>query len=387
VSYLDLETALTRAREVAEDVLAPDAQGVDREARWPEEGIRALQAAGLGGLVVPVDLGGCGHGLSALAQVCEIIGGRCASAALCFGMHCVGSAVIAAHATDDQRERYLVPIGEGRHFTSLSLSEPGTGAHFYLPETLMRSVSSDCFTLSGTKSFVTNGGCADSYVVSAVKEAEGTPPGEFSCVVVSGDAPGVEWGSPWDGLGMRGNASRTMELKDVQVARADLLGREGDQIWYVFNVIAPYFLMAMAGTYVGISDAALEATTAHMKQRSHSHTGRALADVSVLQHRLGRLWSDVQRSRAMVLRAGQAFDADEPGAVSAVMSAKADVSESAVQVVGDALSLCGGIAYRGGGTLDRLMRDVRAAHVMSPTTDILRVWTGRFVLGLPLLGE
>ena len=93
--------------------------------------MKALQASKLTGLVVPKANGGLGHGLLALAKISEELGKGYSSAGLCFGMHCVGTAVIAAKATGRQQEQYLVPIAEGKHITTLALSETGTGAHFY----------------------------------------------------------------------------------------------------------------------------------------------------------------------------------------------------------------------------------------------------------------
>lgn len=381
------QDALDRAEEIARDVLAPRAADVDREARWPEAGIRALQAAGLGGLVVPLDRGGLGQGLETLAQVCEVLGRECSSTAICFGMHCVGAAVIAAKATHDHEVRYLEPIARGEHLTTLALSEPGTGAHFYLPRTELAVTSPDAFQLTGTKSFVTNGGHADSYVLSAVAAAPGAPPGMFSCVVVPNAAEGLTWGEPWDGLGMRGNNARTLELRDVVVGRRDLLGGEGDQIWYVFQVIAPYFLIAMAGTYLGVASAALEEARAHLSRRRYASSGATLGQQPVLQHRIGTLWAQVERTRRLVYHAAALGDAGEADALPSLCSAKAEVADCAVSVTNEAMTLLGGIAYRDGSRVDRLLRDARAAPVMAPTTDILRTWAGRALLGQPLLAD
>lgn len=126
--------------------------------------------AGLLGLQVPVDQGGLGQGLLGLCVLTEAIARACPSSALCYGMHCVATAVIAAKATDHQREHYLKEIAAGRHVTTLALSEQGTGAHFYLPETRLDADGED-FIVEGTKQFVTNGGHADSYVVSTVAAA------------------------------------------------------------------------------------------------------------------------------------------------------------------------------------------------------------------------
>lgn len=383
----EMSVLLLKAQEIAKDVVALNAERTDKDAGWPEPAMRALQREGLGGLVIPVIYGGQGQGLLTLARVCETLGQECASTAICYGMHCVGSSVIAANATPDQQARFLTPICEGRHITSLSLSEVGTGIHFYLPQTGLEAVSPDEFSLTGSKTFVTNGGHADSYVVSAVTASPEAPIGQFSCVVLPAESKGIRWGADWDGLGMRGNSSRTMELQGVRVPRSNLLGKEGDQIWYIFNVVLPYFMMAMAGTFLGVATTALDEARRHLIRRYHTHTGSNLAQTSVLQHRLGTLWAMLERTRRLTYHAAASFDAGGPDALIAVMAAKVEVADCVVSVVNEAMTLCGGIGYRNGSRLHRLLRDARAAHLMSPTTDILRVWIGRALLGQPLLSD
>jgi alkylation response protein AidB-like acyl-CoA dehydrogenase len=378
---------LNLAREVAHDAIAPDADSVDQEARWPEPGLRALQAAGLGGLVAPASSGGLGFGLLSLAQTCEVIGQHCASTALCFGMHCVGTAVIAAKATNDQHKRYLDPISQGKHLTTIALSEPGTGAHFYLPQTKLDKLSPDFYQVTGEKSFVTNGGYADSYVVSTAAAEPGAAPDQFSCVVVPEGIDGLNWGDAWDGFGMRGNASRMMFLKDVSVPREDLLGEEGDQLWYVFEVVTPYFLMAMAGTYLGVAASAFVEAQKHLSRRRYSFSGTTLAQQPVLQHRVGMLWSQVERTRRLIYHAADEADRGGEEAILGLLAAKADAAECATNVANEAMTLMGGKAYLSGSASSRHLRDARAGHVMGPTTDILRTWSGRALLGLPLLSE
>lgn len=384
---LALGEVLRTADQVAREVLAPQAARVDGEGRWPEAGLRALQAAGLGGLVVPTACGGQGLGLVALAQTCEVLGRACASTAICFGMHCVGSAVLAAKATPFQQQAFLEPIAAGQHLTTLALSEPGTGSHFYLSQTRLTAVPGG-YQLEGTKSFVTNGGHADSYVLSTLASGPNAQPGDFSCVILPAQAERLEWQGAWNGVGMRGNSARTLRLQDVFVPATHLLGQEGDEIWYVFNVVAPYFLMAMAGTYLGIARSALEEATAHLKARRYAHSGASLANEAVLQHRLGTLWAVVERTRLLIHSAAARAEQGEATALAALCSAKAEVADCAVHVVNEAMTLVGGRGYsESGSPLFRHLRDARAAHVMAPTTDILRTWVGRALLDLPLLGD
>ena len=209
--------------------------------------------------------------------------------------------------------------------------------------------------------------------------------GEFSCLVVDRDTPGVSWLEPWHGVGMRGNSSRGMRLDGARVRAGNLLGEEGDEIWYVFEVIAPYFLMAMSGTYLGIAQAALDITLEHLRSRRYAHSGEALADLPLVQHRLGEVWASVEKTRLLVYHAARLGDLGDPQALPALLSCKADVADTAVWVTNEAMTLCGGIAYRENSRLARLLRDARASHVMAPTTDMLKQWAGRALLGLPLL--
>lgn len=379
---------LKRATEIAVEVIRPNASAWDQTASWPEPAMRALQQAGLGGLVVPKAFGGRGHGLLALLEICQALGNEDASSGLCFGMHCVATACVGAKATAEQAERLLVPIAEGRHFTTLALSEPGSGSHFYLPETRMRrSTDGQTYTLDGKKCFVTNGGHADSYVVSAVDADEAAPPGHFTLLLVPAKAPGLSWGPAWAGWGMRGNSSAAVDLTGVAVPVSDRLGSEGDQIWYVFSVVAPYFLVAMAGTYLGVAAHALRHATSHLTRRHYTHSGSTLAEVSVLQHRLGTLWARLTRTEQLCRWAATVADQGDEHALEGLCAAKAEVAQTAVALTNECMSLAGGQAYREGAVLQRLLRDARAAEVMSPTTDILYTWIGRSLLGLPLLGE
>lgn len=387
MQYQEKSNLLLKAQQIAKDVIAPTYARIDEEAYWPEQAIRALQSEGFGGLVIPSMFGGHGCGLLMLAKVCETLGQECASTAICYGMHCVGSSVIAANPSPEQQEKFLTPICEGNHITTLSLSEAGTGTSFYLPQTDMEAISPAEFRITGSKTFVTNGGHADSYVVSAVTTSPGTPVGQFSCIVVPAESQGITWGADWDGLGMRGNSSRTMELQGVCVPNGNLLGKEGDQIWYIFNVVMPYFLMAMAGTYLGVATTALDEAKKHLLHRYHTHTGSNLAQNSVLQHRLGSLWASLESARQLTYSAAASFDTGKPDSLISLMSAKVQVADCVVSVVNEAMTLCGGIGYRKGSRLHRLLRDARAAPLMSPTSDIMRVWIGRALLGQPLLSD
>jgi len=384
--YSETSKLLEKVEEISRTVIAANAVKTDKNAEWPEEGIRALLSAGLGGLTVPLEYGGLGHGTETLAKVCEIIGQYCASTSICYGMHCVGSAVIASKVTSYQQENYLTPICEGKHITSLSLSEVDSGSHFYLPETKMISTTDGEYVIKGAKSFATNGGYADSYVVSVVADEANESTGRFNCIIVRGDSAGVEWGPKWYGLGMRGNSSRNLSLNNVKISDRDILGNVGDQIWYIFNIITPYFLTAITGAYLGLGRAAIEEIKDHIMQRKFSYNDKTIASSSVIQHKMGVLWAKYVRTKALIYYSTQNYDKGESTHVD-LFSAKAEVADSIIDIVNEGMTLCGGSTYREDSNLNRMLRDARAAHIMSPTTDMLRIWTGRSILDLPLLTD
>lgn len=386
-STVTIDELVKQAEEIGRYTVVKERMVADKDGTWVKESMKALQEQNLTALVVPKETGGLGKGLYALARVCETLGKFYSSVGLCFGMHCVGAAVIAAKATTWQKQNYLARIAEGKHITTLALSEPGTGAHFYIPQTSLMPISEKTFLINGGKTFVTNGGHADSYVISTMAATHDANPEHFSCIVLDADTSGIQWGREWDGLGMRGNSSRSMKLDNVTVSDQQILGEPGDQLWYVFNVVAPYFLTAMSGTYLGIAECALQEAKDLLSKRIYTHNGSNLAQVSLLQHRLGTLWAKVERTRTLIYSAAHKGDAGDTAAVLSLLSAKAEVAGCCVEVVNEVMTLSGGIGYSSSSLLPMLLRDARASHVMSPTTDILYTWIGRSLLDQPILSE
>lgn len=386
-SAASLNQLVQLADEIGATIVARERPHADASGAYVSESMQALKREKLTGLVVPQECGGHGLGLYSLARISETLGVHYASVGLCYGMHCVGSAVIAAKATSWHKEKYLERIARGQHITTLAVSEPGTGAHFYFPQTSLMPMSDETFLVNGGKTFVTNGGHADSYVVSTMAAAEDASPEQFSCIVVDAQAEGLQWGRDWDGLGMRGNSSRSLKLNNVTISADHILGAPGDQLWYVFNVVAPYFLTAMSGTYLGIAERALQEGKDILLKRVYAHNGTHLAQVSLLQHRLGVIWARVERTRQLIYNAALQYDAGESKAVPALLAAKAEVASCCVDTVNEVMTLAGGIGYADNGILGLLLRDARASHVMSPTTDLLYTWLGRSLLDQPILSD
>jgi isovaleryl-CoA dehydrogenase len=183
---------------------------------------------------------------------------------------------------------------------------------------------------------------------------------------------GLEWSDAWNGFGMRGNSTRRVRLNRVRTPATNLIGAQGDQIWYVFEIIAPYSLIAMAGVYLGIARAALEATIFHLQRRTYEHTGLSLSSVAVLSNQVSEMWTAIERSRQLVHHAARLGDAGAPDVQRALFAVKIDVADTVVAVTNLAMMMSGGRGYQENNLIGRLLRDAQAAHVMSPTTHLLK---------------
>lgn len=357
--------------------VAADAAAVDRERAFPRASLRALGAAGLLGLPVPVEHGGAGGGLAELAEACEAIGGACASTGMTYLMHAVTAATIAGGG-GVRADELLRALAGGEALGTLAFSERGTGAHFYAPE-LRAERAGERVRISGRKAFVTSGGEADVYLV-LVQSADGDG---ADCYAVARDAPGVAFEGAWDGLGMAGNSSVAMALDGVEVGEADRIGAPAAGEQLVFGVVAPWFLVGLAAVNAGIAEAAQAAAVAHASGR-HYADGSALAQVPAIQHLLAVMDLAVRQARLLVREAAALGDAADAGALVAIMEAKVAATDAARDVTQTALEVCGGQGYTPALPVERHLRDARAGAVMAPTNGVLRGWIGKALAGLPV---
>jgi len=368
---------LDAAREVAASHIAPDAARVDRERTFPAAGLTALAQAGVLGAVVPVEHGGAGGSLVALAETCEEIGAACASTGMVFLMHEVTAATIAGGG--GERAADLLPrLASGEAIGTLAFSERGTGAHFYNPELKAERVNGSV-TISGRKSFVTSGGEADVYLVLVQGEAEGTA----DAYLVARDSPGVAFDGAWSGLGMAGNSSIALQLDAVRVGDADRIGGAGEAGSLVFGVVAPFFLVGLAAVNVGIASAAAAAATAHARDRYYPD-GSSLAEVQTIQHLIADMDMTVRQARLLVRDAARLGESGDGSALVAIMEAKVAATDAAAAVTEKALEVTGGQGYTTSLPIERHLRDARAGAVMAPTNAVLRSWIGKALSGLPV---
>ena len=191
---LTLETAVSRAKEIAGGVLAPAAADNDKAGRFSSEAIEALRQAGLLGLTLSPDHGGSGLGPRAFSGVVAALAAADASVAMVYNMHVCGMATIEAARPQAATEDMLKEIGAGRHLTTLAFSEAGSRSHFWAPVSRARRNGAGVH-ITAKKSWVTSAGHANSYVVSSLSPDSAAPTDSTLYLVVS-DSKGVSVAGP-----------------------------------------------------------------------------------------------------------------------------------------------------------------------------------------------
>jgi alkylation response protein AidB-like acyl-CoA dehydrogenase len=374
---------LARAEVVAREVLARHAGDVDRQGRWPAESIAALADAGLLGLTVPAALGGAGAGPRTFAAVVRTLSQHCASTAMIYLMHVCAGQVVAAAPAYPLREEVLRAMAAGRHLGTLAFSEKGSRSQFWAP--VSQAVLGDGhFRLTAEKSFVTSAGHADSYVVST-RSAGATEATASTLYAVPRDAPGLSAGGPWDGLGLRGNASAPLRLEGVTVPASHRLSGEGEGLGVMLTTVLPWFQLGSAAVAVGIAGAAAEGIRRHLRAAKLEHLGQSLADLPTLRARLGQMRVAVDAQQAFLEHVAGCMEDPGPDTLLAVLGVKAAAAEAALQVTDLAVRAGGGAAFARHLTVERNFRDARALAVMAPTPDVLYEFIARSLLDMPLL--
>lgn len=364
------------ARVVA-DVIDPAARDVDKQGKFPRQGIEALGQAGLLGLTVSADHGGGGGGPAEAAYVIERVARACGSTAMVLLMHYAAVAILEAHGSDDVRRE----IAAGRHLTTLAFSEAGSRSHFWAPVSTARA-DGDEVILDATKSWVTSAGEADSYVWSS-RPVEGSGP--MTLWHVPSGTPGLKVTSAFDGLGLRGNASSPVTGISVRVPGGARLGDDGAGLDVAFATALPNFLILNAAFSVGLMEAVIDRTTEHLTGTRLEHLGQTLAEQPSARGGLAKMRITADSTRTLLADTLAALGAGREDAQLRVLEIKAAAAEAAIAVTDLAMTVCGGSAFRPDLGIERRFRDSRAARVMAPTTEALQDFIGRALCGLPLM--
>ncbi|PXW24889.1 acyl-CoA dehydrogenase family protein [Paraburkholderia caballeronis] len=358
---------------IVRDVIAPAAADTDQHARYPRAALRALGQAGLLGLVSARAVGGLGGGLPEAVQAVERIARDCPCTAMVLTMHYCGVALIEPFAGDAVRRA----IADGRHVTTLAVSEAASRSHIWAPAgTASEGDGPDdagTVRLNALKSMITSAGEADSYVwISRATHGEGN-----TLWLVDSRLPGLAIPSRFDGMGLRGNASSPIEATDVRVPRDCMLGADGEGEPIKARYLMPFFPTLIATTSIGLMQGALQRAVAHVSATRFSDTGSTLGDLPTIRAWLARAWLQAEQARLLRDATVASVVAGDADTRVRLLQVKAAAAEAALSVTEIAMRVCGGAAFRKEAGIERLFRDARAASVMAPTTDVLYDMLGK----------
>jgi len=377
------ETAVSNAKDVADRILAPAARQNDKEARFSSESIAALGPAGLLGIMLPTEMGGSALGPRTFAEVIATLAEADASAAMVYLMHMCATATIAAARPGATVAQTLKDISAGKHLSTLAFSEAGSRSHFWAPVSRAKRNGAGVH-LTAKKSWVTSAGHAQSYIVSSLApEPAGT--NDSTLYLVPAGTRGLSVAGPWDGLGMRANASAPMLLDDCEVPAGLQLTEDGAGLQAMMNVVLPLFNLGTAAVALGLCRAAVSATAVHLKSARFEHLGQTLGEsLPTLRAQLATMQIDTHGLSARIDDLIDHLERPRDTTLLRVLETKAAAGDVAIAVTSAAMRTCGGAAFSKHMIIERLFRDAHAGAVMAPTGDVLREFIARAILGMPV---
>jgi alkylation response protein AidB-like acyl-CoA dehydrogenase len=377
------DTAVSSAKQIAERVLTPAARQNDKDGRFSVEAVAALGPAGLLGLMLPEEVGGAALGPRTFATVVETLAEADASVAMVYLMHICATATIAAARAGASVAPTLEEIAAGRHLSTLAFSEAGSRSHFWAPISRARRNGAGVY-LTARKSWVTSAGHAQSYVVSSLAP-DGKGPTDSTLYLVPAGARGLAIAGPWDGLGLRANASAPMSLEECEVPGTRQLTEDGAGFQAMLQVVLPLFNLGSAAVSLGLCRAAVAGTATHLKTARFEHLGQSLGEsLPTLRAQLAAMQIETDGLAARLDDLAAHLEQPRDTTMLRVLECKAAAGDAAIAVTSTAMRVCGGAAFSRHMSVERLFRDAHAGAVMAPTGDVLREFIAKAVLGMPL---
>ena len=379
------DEAVSRARDIANQVLSPAAAQNDKMGRFSTEAVASLGDSGLFGLMLPADVGGSGLGPRTFAAVTAVLAEADASVAMVYLMHILGAATISAARPSAALTvtPVLREIATGRHLSTLAFSEVGSRSHFWTPISRAHR-NGGGVRISAKKSWVTSAGHAQSYVVSSLSP-EGVGSTDSTLYLLPAETRGLSVAGPWDGLGLRANASAPMALNECEVPSNYQLTDDGAGFQAMLNVVLPLFNLGTAAVALGLCRAAVAGTALHLKSTRFEHLGQSLGEsLPTLRAQFASMQIDTDGLSARIDDLVEHLEKPRETTMLRVLETKAAAGDVAINVTSAAMRICGGAAFSKHLGIERLFRDAHAGAVMAPTGDVLREFIAKSLLGMPL---
>ncbi|MBQ8325942.1 MAG: acyl-CoA dehydrogenase [Lachnospiraceae bacterium] len=366
------EMARTLFREFAEKEVKPLAQEVDETEVFPRETVEKMAKLGFMGIPVPKEYGGQGCDPLTYAMCVEELSKVCGTTGVIVSAHtslCCDP--ILTYGTEEQKQKYLVPLAKGEKLGAFGLTEPGAGTDAQGQQT-KAVLDGDEWVLNGSKCFITNGKEADVYVIFAITgvvEKRGRLTKEISAFIVEKGTPGFTFGTKEKKMGIRGSSTYELIFTDCRIPKENLLGQQGKGFAIAMHTLDGGRI-GIASQALGLAEGALETTISYVKERKQF--GKAIGSFQNTQFQLADMATKCEAAQLLVYKAAMAKATQKVYSVEAAM-AKLYAAEVAMEVTTKAVQLHGGYGYIREYDVERMMRDAKITEIYEGTSEVQRM--------------
>ncbi len=359
-------------RKLAAEVVAPSAEQSDRTGEFPHANVQAINALGLNAMFIPEAYGGAQMSYAAYLECVRELSKACASTGIVWATNFHAIKPLIDFGTDAQKKR-LLPVMANGGIASLTITEPTAGSDATGMKTEFRP-DGDSIVVNGTKTFITNGGHADLYMLFGKWSEIADSKGAISVLVLEKGTPGLKVGREEDKMGLRASSTAALAFDNCRVPRANLLGNPGDGLKIMLaslNKSRP----SVAAHALGIARAAFEDAIGYINERRQS--GRKIVEFQGIQFMLADMATDLAMCEAWLWHVASMVDsgAADFGVEASMLKMRA--SDLAVRIATDAVQLYGGYGYCKDYRVERLMRDAKITQIWEGTNQIHRQLIGR----------
>ncbi len=360
-------------REFAEKEIAPNAAKWDKEAYFPVEVFKKMGELGLLGIPFPEEYGGAGGDTISYAIAVEEIGRACGGTGLSYAAAVsLGASPIYYFGTEEQKQKWLVPMAKGETLGAFGLTEPNAGSDAGGTKTTA-VLDGDEYVINGEKCWITNAEYARQVIVTAVTGKDERGKNIISAIIVPTDTPGFTIRSNYDKMGVR--ASNTCELvfENVRVPKENVLG-DPKKGFKQFLYTLDGGRISIAALAVGIAQAAFEKALQYAKERVQF--GHTISKFQSIQFKLADMAMEIELARNMVYKAAWLKDQGKPFTKEASF-AKLFASEMGFRVCNQAIQIHGGYGYMKEYGVERHLRDIKLMEIGEGTSEIQRLVIAR----------